>query len=112
MLIDFVQDALEAVPDVHNGEGLVFPPRPSAKKWGTRMDIRATIKTAREKAGIVMHITPHMLRHTFGTENLVRSGDIKKVQAAMRHKKLDSTLVYTKVRISDIYDMVDRTFRK
>ncbi|MGD0661007.1 MAG: site-specific integrase [Syntrophorhabdales bacterium] len=112
VIIDVLRKALEAVPGIKEGQGLVFPPRPSTKKYDTRQDIRATIKTAKAKAGIPIPIRPHMLRHTFASQNLLKSGNLKLVKEAMRHKKIESTQIYTEVLVSQIRDMVDATFKK
>jgi site-specific recombinase XerD len=39
-------------------------------------------------------ITPHSLRHTAATLNLVRGSSLEETKRFMRHKSLDSTLVY------------------
>lgn len=40
------------------------------------------------------HVTPHMLRHTFGTR-LMRVTNIRVVQQLLGHKRLSSTQIYT-----------------
>lgn len=45
------------------------------------------------KAGL-RRITPHMLRHTFGTGLLEAGADLRAVQRLMRHDDLNSTLIY------------------
>jgi site-specific recombinase XerD len=39
-------------------------------------------------------ITPHALRHTAATLNLLRGGSIEETKRLMRHSKLDTTLIY------------------
>ena len=78
----------EAVPGVKDSKGLAFPSR----KGGHRVDIRKAIDAASKKAGIAMHITPHMLRHAFCTLLLAKTGNLRLVQRGAGHKKIETTL--------------------
>ena len=40
------------------------------------------------------NITPHSLRHTTATLNLLRGGSLESTRQLMRHKNIQSTLVY------------------
>lgn len=53
------------------------------------------------KAGIE-HSTPHMLRHTFGTELLREGASIREVQELLRHADLRTTMIYTHVSVQDL----------
>jgi len=59
-----------------------------------RRSIDYLVKRYAKKAEITKNITAHTLRHTFGTEFQVITGDIKSTQAAMRHRSLSSTMIY------------------
>jgi integrase/recombinase XerD len=39
-------------------------------------------------------ITPHCLRHTAATMNLLRGGSLEQTRQLMRHANIESTLVY------------------
>ncbi len=69
-------------------------------------DLRAVIKSACAKAGITRHITPHMLRHAFATHMLESKADIRDIQAAMGHKDIATTQIYTKVNFGHLSDVV------
>lgn len=58
-----------------------------------------------ERAGIG-HCTPHMLRHTFATELLRDGADIRAVQEILRHKDVQTTMIYTHVSQNDLKDLV------
>lgn len=52
------------------------------------------------------HVTPHMLRHTFGTR-LMRVTSIRVVQQLLGHKRLSSTQIYTHPDQADQDNAVD-----
>jgi site-specific recombinase XerD len=54
---------------------------------------RTNLSQDRKKA-----IHPHTMRHTFGTDLRESSGDIRKVQAAMGHASMQTTMIYDHVR--------------
>jgi len=59
-----------------------------------RLSIDYLIKKYTKQAQIGKRVTAHMLRHTFGTELQALTGDIKTTQKAMRHRTLNSTMIY------------------
>jgi site-specific recombinase XerD len=65
--------------------------RPLNRKTGEKL-----LKAWGQRAG-VPNCLPHRLRHTFGTELLVKTRDLRLVQEAMGHEDISSTAVYTKV---------------
>jgi site-specific recombinase XerD len=69
---------------------------------GTKVDtshLRRSVKRYAEKADIaeVDRVSPHTLRHTFATRLLRATGNIRKVQKALGHSDLSTTMVYTHV---------------
>ena len=49
-----------------------------------------------EKAKIARDASPHSLRHTFATDLYRRSGDLLLVKEALRHRSINSTLIYAR----------------
>ena len=60
------------------------------------------------KASIQMHVSPHMLRHTFATGMLNNGADLVSVKEMLGHESLNTTSIYTHVsddKIREIYNM-------
>lgn len=58
------------------------------------------------KASIEMHVSPHMLRHTFATGMLNNGADLVSVKEMLGHESLNTTSIYTHVsddKIREIY---------
>jgi site-specific recombinase XerD len=74
-------------------------------RQGTRLvtsSIRDVLAGISRKAGLEDEVTPHMLRHTFGT-TLVRDGvDLVTVAQLMGHARLETTRVYTQPTEADL----------
>lgn len=59
--------------------------------------VRKMIKTYSDKAGIDKHITTHSLRHTFASDLLRDTKNIRIVQKALGHSDISSTQIYTHI---------------
>ncbi|EJT6154949.1 tyrosine-type recombinase/integrase [Clostridium perfringens] len=72
--------------------------------------IRKMIETYSIKAGINKHITPHTLRHTYATDLLRETKNIRLVQKALGHADLSTTMIYTHI-VDDEYEDALKNFR-
>ena len=70
--------------------------------------VRKIIDDIITKGSIQMHVSPHMLRHTFATGMLNNGADLVSVKDLLGHESLNTTSIYTHVsdeKIKEIYNM-------
>jgi len=66
--------------------------RPVNDRWLRRM-----VKRVAEQAGIVKDIHPHSLRHTFATDLLRATKNLRLVQKALGHSNIETTTIYAHI---------------
>ncbi len=72
----------------------------------TRQSAWAVVRRYGRAAGIEVHLSPHVLRHTCATHLLDHGADLRVVQEMLGHASISTTQVYTKVsqeRLWDVY---------
>ena len=85
---------------------------------GTRLtasQVRSRLKARAIRAGVPMHVHPHMLRHSFASHLLQSSGDLRAVQELLGHAHISTTQVYTQLdfgHLSKVYDAAHPRARK
>ena len=68
--------------------------------------VRRTINKYTSLAAIDLHITPHMIRHTFATSLLEADVDIRYIQEMLGHSSINVTEIYTHVAMSKQRDIL------
>jgi integrase/recombinase XerD len=72
--------------------------------------LRRMVKRLAKQAGIDKDVHPHMLRHTFATDLLRQTKNIRLAQKALGHAQITSTQVYTHI-VDDELEEAMKTFR-
>ena len=103
---EYAEDVLKEYMNTHikNDNGYVF----INSKGGqlTTRGVRYIIDNIMNRLSVKVHVTPHVLRHTFATDMLNNGCDIKVVQELLGHSSLRTTEVYTHVtneRLKEVY---------
>jgi len=90
------------------GSPWLFPTR-TGRQIETRY-LRSMVKRAAKRAGAQEweKVSPHTLRHTFATDLLNETGNIRLVQKALGHASLATTMIYTHVSDRQLEDALRR----
>ena len=80
-------------------------------RGGARISPRAIERRLADWAvrqGLIQHVHPHMLRHSFASHVLQSSGDLRAVQEMLGHASIASTQVYTHLDFQYLAQAYDR----
>ena len=75
--------------------GFMFTTRPGGQV--SPRYIQAMVARLRQRCGLRKHITPHTLRHTFATDLLRQTNNLRLVQKALGHSSIKTTEIYTHI---------------
>lgn len=70
----------------------------------SRQNAWLIIRSAAERAGLTVEVSPHSLRHSFATHLLAGGADVRVVQELLGHASVATTQLYTHVTIDGLRD--------
>ncbi|MGU9977631.1 MAG: tyrosine recombinase XerC [Candidatus Oxydemutatoraceae bacterium WSBS_2016_MAG_OTU14] len=73
----------------------------------TRRAVQNRFEKLAIRRGLGLHLTPHMLRHSFASHMLESSGDLRAVQELLGHADIGTTQIYTHLdfqHLAKVYD--------
>lgn len=59
--------------------------------------VHAMVRRMAKRAGLEKRVFPHLLRHTFATDLLRKTKNLRVVQEAMGHEDISTTTIYTRI---------------
>jgi integrase/recombinase XerD len=67
------------------------------------------LKRRAKAARLPVSLSPHVLRHSCATHLLKGGADVRHVQEILGHAHLDSTMRYTRVAVTDLHKVIERS---
>ena len=92
------------------GEPLFVSLRPgpdgSLRRLGAR-DVRRVLERRARSGGLLDHVHPHKLRHSYATHLLDMGADLREIQELLGHASLSTTQKYTGVSVEHLRQVYD-----
>ncbi len=70
----------------------------------TRQSVNLRLAALGQGNGLMKHITPHMLRHSYATHLLAHHADLRSIQLLLGHTGLGATQRYTALSLQELQD--------
>lgn len=96
-----------AAPDSAGEPALFFGTGRGKGKRLPARSVRRLLDARARAAALRLHVSPHMLRHSFATHLLGSGADLRSIQELLGHDSLRTTQRYTRVsveRLAEVYD--------
>jgi site-specific recombinase XerD len=101
-IVERIVTLRNSVPAAHlaSSPGFLLPG--GGTRYGLRKTLRAALDQAAKRAGCSTHVTPHRLRHSFGTEMLRLGVSLPALMKLLGHKDIRMSLRYADVTQQDL----------
>lgn len=76
----------------------------------TTRGVRKILNSIIDKASLDLHVSPHMLRHSFATSMLNNGLDLRSVQKLLGHENLSTTQIYTHISKAKLEESYAKSF--
>ena len=90
-VVPISQNVLELVKKQGDERGLWVGLKGQLTDWGLQQIVRRNMRNAGFDPP---KIGPHTLRHTFGTQYILKGGDVFSLQRIMGHTRIETTMIY------------------
>jgi integrase/recombinase XerD len=71
----------------------------------SRQSAWGVVSSAADRAGLLVRVSPHTLRHSFATHLVERGADVRVVQELLGHASVTTTQIYTKVTVDTLREV-------
>ena len=75
----------------------LFPSKSPLYRTVSPKTVRAALHQAAEQAGLRKNVTPHILRHCFGSHMLHMGAELRQIQILLGHESIETTARYTQM---------------
>ena len=89
-----LSEALRAALSAHSGSMWVFSHRTDQSRHRTRQAVWWDVKRAAKAFRLPQNVGTHSVRKTYAVDLMAKYGDLKRVQRALRHESVSTTLIY------------------